>query len=139
VKNELEEIRNHAQLFRSAIESCKNKLSIPFKDFPSGSCGATTDILGVYLCEKGYGKFNYICASENKIYASSHAWLEKDRLIVDITADQFEDQNNKVIVTAQSSWHENKFINKEVRPVRNLDMGDLQCDYKTIKENIKSS
>jgi hypothetical protein len=38
--------------------------------------------------------------------SGSHAWLRRDRLVVDITADQFEDQNRPVIVEIESEWHE---------------------------------
>src|SRR5690606_14776331 len=35
----------------------------------------------------------------------SHAWLYRDGLIVDITADQFPEVVSKVIVTTDSPWH----------------------------------
>ena len=35
----------------------------------------------------------------------SHAWLEADGVIVDITADQFPEVDDKIIVTSHSDWH----------------------------------
>jgi hypothetical protein len=35
----------------------------------------------------------------------SHAWIEADGVIVDITADQFQDISERVIVTTCSPWH----------------------------------
>ncbi len=35
----------------------------------------------------------------------SHGWLKQNELIIDITADQFEDNNESVIVTINSKWH----------------------------------
>ena len=35
----------------------------------------------------------------------SHAWLQRDDLIVDITADQFGEVDEEVIVTRDSEWH----------------------------------
>ena len=34
-----------------------------------------------------------------------HAWLQRDNLTVDITADQFPDQPQSVIVALNSDWH----------------------------------
>lgn len=36
---------------------------------------------------------------------NSHAWLRREDLIVDITADQFPDQHQPVIVERRSRWH----------------------------------
>ena len=36
---------------------------------------------------------------------SSHAWLQCDCLIVDITADQFPEISDTVIVRENSEWH----------------------------------
>jgi len=36
---------------------------------------------------------------------SSHTWLEKQNLVVDITADQFPEISDKVIVCLDSEWH----------------------------------
>lgn len=38
--------------------------------------------------------------------ASWHAWLQSGEWIVDITADQFIDVQESVIVTNKSEWHE---------------------------------
>lgn len=35
----------------------------------------------------------------------SHAWLEYDGLIIDITADQFDEVSEPIIVTSDRSWH----------------------------------
>jgi len=36
----------------------------------------------------------------------THAWIERDGVIVDITADQFDDVEQAVIVTADRTWHD---------------------------------
>jgi len=36
----------------------------------------------------------------------SHAWLQRGNLIIDITADQFPEVEDPVIVTTRSPWHE---------------------------------
>lgn len=82
--------------FRNAIVKIpKSKLSISFNNFPFGSCGDTCLILGSFLYKSGFGIFDYVCGQRN---LNSHAWLEKNGIIVDITADQFEDCETAVYV-----------------------------------------
>ena len=38
---------------------------------------------------------------------SYHSWLQRGNLIIDITADQFEEISEQVIVSTSSRWHEN--------------------------------
>ena len=58
--------------------------------------------------DNGYGEFDYILgAYDDSIETEqSHAWLEKDGLIIDITADQFSDIHSEVIITKDHTWHE---------------------------------
>ncbi|MDO6745913.1 hypothetical protein [Gilvimarinus sp. 1_MG-2023] len=88
----------------NGIEPLKRHMS--FKDFPSGSCGSSTEIIGTYLKQNGFGDFQYIEGSTKKI--GSHVWAQQGDLIVDITANQFPEISNSIIVTTYSEWH-NKF------------------------------
>ncbi|MBC2932935.1 hypothetical protein [Nocardioides sp. zg-1228] len=36
----------------------------------------------------------------------THAWLEQDDVIIDITAYQFDDIDEPIIVTTDRTWHE---------------------------------
>ena len=36
----------------------------------------------------------------------SHAWIQREGLIIDITADQFDDVTEPVIVSDSSPWHD---------------------------------
>ncbi|AFV05408.1 hypothetical protein [Dehalobacter sp. CF] len=78
------------------------KLPISFHAFPMGSCGDTSLLLGKYLDEMELGQFNYVCGQLGR---QSHAWLEKDGIIVDITADQFDDATEEIIVTDNNDFH----------------------------------
>lgn len=105
--------------FRRALENCpKNLLPISFERFPIGSCGDATLLLGKYLQKKGFGDFDYILG-ESGTHSDdtwhSHAWLQKGELIIDITADQFADFEQPVIVTINSPWHK-KYRIKDVHP-----------------------
>ena len=89
-----------ASAFRRAIEQAdREKLSIAFREFPHGSCGETALLLGTFLKSRDMGTFQYVCGW---CYGQSHAWLEKDGLIIDITADSFSGVSKPVIVTYNS-------------------------------------
>lgn len=97
-------------IFRNAIEKTdKKRLPISFEDFPDGSCGDAVLLLGHYLKNQGFGEFDYMLGeldTEINGQYPSHTWLQREKLIVDITADQFEDFNDPVFVQSYSPWHQ---------------------------------
>jgi hypothetical protein len=96
-------LRYLAQLFRNAIEACDPaQLPLAFQDFPTGACGDSTLLLGKFLEQNGFGDFDYVFGEQA---GKSHAWLQKASLVVDITADQFHDNEHAVIVEHDSAWH----------------------------------
>jgi hypothetical protein len=100
-----------AKRFRAAIEACDLKtLPITFHEFPRGSCGDATLILAKYLKDNGQEGFVYVCGMRD---GHSHAWLERDGLIVDITGDQFADNEDPVCVSRRSAWHAQFEIDRE--------------------------
>jgi len=106
--SKLGRLRELATAFREAIERCDRKrLPLSFETFPCGSCGDATNLLGMFLIEQGAGAFRYICGERGTRWASwhSHAWLEADGVIIDITADQFPEMTEKVVVSTRSEWH----------------------------------
>jgi hypothetical protein len=106
---ELTRLRDIAKRFRAAIEkSNKGSLPISFAKFPLGSCGDAVPLLGTYLLTNEYGEFWYADAERGEVSSGnwcSHAWLQKGTLLIDITADQFPEINEKVIVSLDSEWH----------------------------------
>jgi hypothetical protein len=106
----LERVRIAASDFRAAIEKCdKRRLGIEFEDFPRGSCGVVTQLLGKYLRDRGLGDFRYVSGwrrREGDTQPHSHAWLRQSDIIVDITADQFGETLGPVVVTSDSRWHD---------------------------------
>lgn len=85
-----------ASVVRKALEEVpKNQLPITLCNFPHGSCGDASLLLGEFLTDRGFGKFHYVLGELNQ---ASHAWLQKDGLVVDITADQFPGNLDPVIV-----------------------------------------
>jgi hypothetical protein len=101
-----ERVTEIAFAVRSAIEACTPD-ELPWRAFPKGACGDTCLILGQVLHDEGFQGAEYICGnkyrSDGKPY--SHAWLRYEGLIIDITADQFPDVEEKVIVSSESKWH----------------------------------
>lgn len=100
----------HCVVFRNAIEMTdKKSLPISLQEFPHGSCGDAVLLLGHYLSKQGFGKFDYMLGDldyEIGGYYPSHSWLQQKKLIVDITADQFDDFSDPVFVETHSPWHE---------------------------------
>lgn len=113
----LEDLLRHATDFRSAIERCdRAKLYPGFQEFPHGACGIASLYLGCHLAALGYSVY-YCCGWLTG--GSTHAWLEVDRFLIDITADQFAQA--PVIVTADRTWH-SRFSDVERRPVSSSEV-----------------
>ncbi len=102
---DIDKIHRVALQFRIAIEACdRSMLPISFEQFPRGSCGDVTPLLGTYLIEHGFGPFDYVLGVREGS-GHTHAWLRKGQLDVDITADQFTDAPGSIIVCVESPWH----------------------------------
>jgi hypothetical protein len=101
------QIRGLARRFRRALqEQAPLWRDVSFEHFPRGCCGDTALLLGRFLCDHGAGDVQYVLGTRRLGDSwSSHAWLVVDGLIVDITADQFDDVDEEVIVAATSPWH----------------------------------
>ncbi|MDY0190692.1 MAG: hypothetical protein RBR22_08165 [Desulfuromonas sp.] len=99
-------VREAAGHMRTAIEGLMKadlkKLPVSFEHFPAGACGDTSLFLGAYLKELGCGDFCYMSGDLDEC---THAWLEGAGLIIDITADQFNDFPQKVFVAEESKFH----------------------------------
>ncbi|MCQ4863487.1 hypothetical protein [Pseudoflavonifractor phocaeensis] len=81
--------------FRHAIEIAKanGEDGYFFRKFPTGQCGAASDMLAQYLIDHGYSHITYV---NGTLYSNApsesrcHTWLEVKGLVVDITGDQFK-------------------------------------------------
>lgn len=95
--------------FRHAIKQSRVRQMDPcFLRFPTGSCGDASELLARYLVEKGFLEVHVVNGErflrEKETY-ESHSWVEVDGVIVDITADQFGDMAESVVVTTDRIWH----------------------------------
>lgn len=111
-----------ATRFRAAIEKCDLATlpTIGLQNFPYGACGDAALLLAKYLQEDEHGDFDYVLGNRK---GHSHAWLQSASLIIDITADQFKDQEATVIVTEDHSWH--SLFSGEIQNVADFETYDL--------------
>ena len=112
----MNDITTFASSFRKAIEAARDDGRFDsdqmFRHFPTACCGIASELLARYLLDNGYNA-TYICGTcrKNNIH-QSHAWLEVDGVIVDITGDQF--RNNEILLNNDISIYVgslNRFYN----------------------------
>lgn len=90
--------------FRLAIHRCSQAATIlsTLSSFPHGSCGDASLLLAKYLQVNNCGLAFLMLGTRR---GQLHAWLQLQEYTIDITADQFADQDCGVIVATNSSWH----------------------------------
>lgn len=89
--------------FRIALQEAALSDSSLGGTFPQGWCGTACDMLSKYLEQNGISTAYVFGENSNCI---THAWLEYEDLIIDITADQFSEIDEKVVVTRNRCWYE---------------------------------
>lgn len=102
---ELEAITRLATEFRNLLATHpKDDLPVGFRYFPLGACGDASLVLGRFLRDQGFGSWRYMMGIREN---DTHAWLSRDGLIIDITADQYADfPHGPVFISSDVSWHE---------------------------------
>ncbi|MFN8742869.1 MAG: hypothetical protein ACK5YR_23310 [Pirellula sp.] len=91
MQSDVAELNEIATGFRRLIDQCDPKrLGGNFDRFPIGCCGDASDLMAHHLCQLGYDPPQYVLGDSG---SQSHAWLETNGFIVDITADQFDDND----------------------------------------------
>jgi hypothetical protein len=133
-------IKARATEFRQALELTE-LTAVTFTHFPHGSCCSAAVMLARYLEKRGCGAWTLQTVLDQ--YGSSHAWLEQDGLVVDITADQFSDEVGAVIVADAHPLAE-QFPAREDRLFRPSFRGclgalgtDLDCDYQAVMRALE--
>ncbi len=137
-----EELTNFAREFREALLKCdKNQLFVTLQTFPNGACGDASYLLAKYLEENGCGQFDYVLGERRPDF-QSHAWLEKDGQIIDITADQFDGVTEGILVTTDHKWHDQ--FEEEDRHIANFEIYDdatvsnLRSSYELVLSKIET-
>jgi hypothetical protein len=127
-------VREIAVAFLKAIQTSDLSASaigeeayLRMKDFPRGACSEMTEMMGIFLRER-YNLDPIVLVSaqieEGERWSGTHRWLEYDGLIIDITADQFFDHNEPVIVARESTFH-SRYANKVHRHRFTMSRFDL--------------
>jgi hypothetical protein len=131
-------VRDAATRFRTALEQGSLRLR-SLADFPNGSCGDASELLGQYLSDSGLGTWSYRSGTQSDPFLT-HAWVERNGLIVDITADQFPDISEPVLLTTGRTWHDACFPSGPSTKAADLDWfepninrADALADYDTLK------
>ena len=80
---------------------------VGFENFPAGTCGPVSELLGRLLFERTSIRGTYVCGSGHPALkpSTTHAWLEFNEFIVDLTHDQFADTGLSGWVFERSTWH----------------------------------
>ncbi len=141
----MEAIRRSASRFRRAMERCDpHDLPASCKEFPLGSCGVASLMLGSYLADEGFGRFEYVVGEyRDDAGWHSHSWLRQGVIVVDITADQFAGMEERVIVSDDSAWH--RSLSQGADGEANFRMHDEQTNeelagaYKNILAQMKAA
>lgn len=136
------QIKQCAASVRAALEGISaEERPIGFKLFPRGACGDASLVLAAILRDEGLGNFRYVCGlTHNDIGNESHAWLCGEGLIVDITADQFNDGMPPVFVEPESDWH-NRWEDVVEQPADYREwhghgLDDVNRVYRLVKDCI---
>ena len=109
---EIEQVFEIAKAFREAIISVpKNEFrtSLSCTEFPHGCCDDASQLLAAFLSDKGFDGSVRVHGIHggNEGELRTHVWLSYSGLIIDITADQFEDYNeHPILVSLKSKFHD---------------------------------
>ena len=131
-------VRDVAWAFRKAIGMGGLQLR-GLQQFPLGSCGDVCELLGEYFIDRGLGRCTYR-NGQVPDRNSTHAWLQRHGLIVDITADQFPEVDSPVIVERDSHWHRQIMGGPGGRTASfdwfrtNTQRAQAEHDYELLKE-----
>jgi len=105
---ELSALARAALACRTGLSSLSTNSASMFRGFPRGACGPASEVLGRILSDEFGLEGFYVCGRDHHRLKreQSHAWVEIDGFIVDITHDQFRDTGAIGWVLLQNSpWH----------------------------------
>lgn len=115
---------------RKAFEDAAKHNMLPdqrFYLFPGGTCLISTLVLAQHLQRFDDKDAFLIVSGENQ--NTSHAWLEYDGYIIDVTADQFPEIDEPVYITTDRKFH-SQF--QYERSASIFSEYTLTCDERTL-------
>jgi hypothetical protein len=118
----------------------KSDMPVSFYDFPLGACGDTCQVLAEILAELGHGEFRYIEGERED--GKGHAWLEQGGMLIDITADQFDEVSEPVYLGPLNSWYQQFWVkNEHTAGFRELDAkaaAELSVVYSKVRAELNT-
>ncbi len=132
-------IEHFCKIVRDLIVKSKNDTHL-LKSFPFGCCRDSSIIIGQILKDCGAENV-YICRKEFDDMYASHAWIEFDNWIIDITADQFGTEFSPILVLSLKSpyWFHKKSDGEPCNfSIAEMDAPYLFKDYELIKNEIEN-
>lgn len=135
MKPNYNQLTDSCRVVRIAAQQISDEHKIPyFPPFPHGWCGCVSRVLGAWLTNSFPGnEFFYICGNQS----GSHAWIEYNGIILDITADQFDDSNDAIIVklSKESKFHQLFTIeNKRLCHIEDVNYQEESIIYQRAKK-----
>ena len=105
-------LAHQAALVRLSVEECQLERHLQVMGtFPSGCCRPTSQLLATYLVtEAKVPMVSFVSGqrahSSGRKGWESHVWVSAGGHIIDITADQYPEVSEPVLVTDDPSWHD---------------------------------
>ncbi|MCF5226031.1 MULTISPECIES: hypothetical protein [Pseudomonas] len=92
-----------AHAFRASLEALKAQGKLPphMLNFPQACCGVVSELLGDYLNTQLGLMVEYVGGDRD---GASHAWLELNGVVIDITGDQFHGRP-AVFIASRDEWY----------------------------------
>ncbi|MCR9777538.1 hypothetical protein NB609_16100 [Vibrio parahaemolyticus] len=129
---------NVRELLQQVIDEA-DFVDVELQGFPSGSCEISSVMLGLILQDIGHQVVLKVAKRPipNDTNTYNHVWLYVDnRFTVDITADQFEDCNDMVVVSEQSDFHETFEIYRTDKVSKSVLKGGVSQGYMQEFEKV---
>lgn len=138
---DLSELRQFVASVRSAFERDARAGSSPFHGFPNGKCGDASELLG-RLIEEELGlecRVVYGASYREDERKLTHAWVEVNEFIVDVTLDQFREyaHSRDWVISKPSPAHEAYEEQRPSRPHRRPWSGYPSSVYDAASQAVR--
>lgn len=126
---------------RRGLESLADTPDSLLSGFPSSTCGDASQIVGRILIELFSCRAKYVCGRTHPAYNEdqTHAWIEVDRFLIDVTHDQFKETGlSGWVFERQTAWHLG-FQNQEVSEVACIPQGWFRYPFDGYEAALTSA
>lgn len=127
-----EDLEEFATACRLGIEGWAESTKGWFRNFPKGTCGDVSHIIGMHLQRRLGIEAQWVSAQGHPQLKpqQTHAWIEVCGFVVDITYDQFKSTGlSGWVFLLPGAWH-GKFASREGSPVVTTPPMDMVDAYR---------